>query len=51
MTAPVDPKAISRLEAPAVLTSGSVFAEFQEAITGRRFYGMLADMRSRRRTL
>ena len=44
MTAPGDPKAISRLEALAVLTSGPAFAEFQEKKKGKLVPGMLADV-------
>jgi predicted amidohydrolase YtcJ len=44
MTAPGDPKAISRVEALAVLTSGPAFAEFQESRKGRLAAGMLADI-------
>jgi len=44
MTAPGDPKAISRLEALTVLTSGSAFAEFQETKKGKLTPGMLADV-------
>ena len=44
MTAPGDPKAISRMEALTVLTSGPAFAEFQETRKGKLVPGMLADV-------
>jgi predicted amidohydrolase YtcJ len=44
MTAPGDPKSISRMEALAILTSGAAYAEFEERRKGMLAPGMLADI-------